>query len=233
MDLKKLKVATAHMAGYTGVLGAVRFENGESVEWLPRHIRDRMAAAMPFVEIDQNGISQPAGAQYRMINEAQERAPVLVPLERQSETDKAAELARSQLDSQKLPELLTREQLEAIADKGGIKAVREVGIRWNAKHRSIAVLIEMILDAQKAYLAKRGISLEDYAAERAESTPPPADENADAVVSTEEPAPIDDEPLDVPSPANQAAIDKMNQKLAEAAASGDLGAALSAEDGTE
>lgn len=232
MDLKKLKVATAHMAGYTGVLGAVRFENGESVEWLPRHIRDRMAAAMPFVEIDQDGVSQPAGAQYRMINEAQERAPVLVPLERQSETDKTAELARSQLDSQKLPEMLTREQLEAVADKGGIKAVREIGVRWNAKHRSIAVLIEMILDAQKAYLAKRGISIEEYAAERTEKAPTPEEPVAITDLA-EEPALVEDEPLDEPSPANQAAINNLNQKLAEAAASGDLGAALSAEDGTE
>lgn len=155
MEMKKLKVATSRMAGYTGVLGPVRFTDGVSDEFLPRHIRDRMAASMEFLEVDADGNEMPAGAQYRLIRESAERAPSLEPLKRQSAEEKAAEVAANQVVVAKTPVIETRASLEAIAEKSGIKGLREIGKKWAVKHRSIPVLIDMILDAQEKAVAKR------------------------------------------------------------------------------
>jgi len=84
MELMYLKVATKRMAGYTGVLGLVRFKDGVSEEMLPRHIRDKMAASMEFLEVDASGKEQPAGAQHRLIREYKTRAPLSAPLARQT-----------------------------------------------------------------------------------------------------------------------------------------------------
>lgn len=42
----------------------------------------------------------------------------------------------------------TRESLEALADKGGIKAVREVGVKFGVTGKSLVGLIDDILEAQ-------------------------------------------------------------------------------------
>lgn len=223
MDLKKLRVASPHMRNYTGVLGAVKFVNGESVEWLPRHVRDRMAAAMPFDEIDENGVVMPAGSVHRMIREAASRAENINPTRpRQTEAEKIAELERAKLDAQKIPELETRESLEAIADREGITGVRRVAARWGVKHRSIAVLIEMILEAQEAYLAKRKLSLEKVRAEQQKSLEKIALAAAAAEPANEGPA---DESGETPDP--------VSQTITEAAATGDLAVAVSTEEAPE
>lgn len=153
-DMKYLKVVDAKWKGYTGALGIARFVDGVSETMLPRHIRDRMAAAMNFVEIDADGNEQPAGAAHRMIREYAERAAPVKTLSRQTEGEKNAEIAASQVALAKFPVTLTRSELEAIASKGGIKALREVADKWNVKHRSIPTLIEMVLDAQEKAVAK-------------------------------------------------------------------------------
>jgi len=178
MEMMKLKVATKRMAGYTGVLGPVRFTDGVSDEFLPRHIRDRMAASMEFIEVDADGNEQPAGAQHRLIRESKERAPKLEPLKRQTEEEKAAEIAAAAVMTAKIPVLETRQSLEAIASKDGIKGLREIGKKWGVKHRSIPTLIEMILDAQEKSVAARNKKLADKAAaevEKLKTTAPAAD----------------------------------------------------------
>lgn len=42
----------------------------------------------------------------------------------------------------------TRETLEALADKGGIKAVREVAVKFGVSNKSVVGLIDEILEAQ-------------------------------------------------------------------------------------
>lgn len=220
MEMKKLKVVRRRFEGYTGVLGRVRFTDGVSDEYLPRHIRDQMAASMEFTEIDIDGNEQPAGSQYRMIAESKARAPRAEALERQTEGDKLKELTKAVLDSSAAPELHTKEDLDALADKGGIKALREVGNKWGVKHRSIPTLVAMILEAQSAYVAKRNEKLAaKVAAEQA--THPVAAVDVDRPV-VEEPAVADAEV----SATTEAAAAALNEKLAQAAATGDLGAAL-------
>ena len=239
MEMMKLKVATKRMAGYTGVLGPVRFTDGVSDEFLPRHIRDRMAASMEFLEVDAEGNEQPAGAQHRLIREAKERAPKLEPLKRQTEEEKAAEIAAAAVLTAKVPVLETRQSLEAIASKDGIKGLREIGRKWGVKHRSIPTLIEMILDAQEKSIAARNKKLADKAAAEAEklkttapaAEDPGANENqddADAGSTIDPVVAAEAERLATENAAEAKAFLEQ-QALKAAAATGDLAAAVSAE----
>ncbi|MGV1754837.1 hypothetical protein [Agrobacterium sp. CG674] len=236
MEMKKLKVATSRMAGYTGVLGPVRFTDGVSDEFLPRHIRDRMAASMEFIEIDADGSETPAGAQYRLLVDTQERAPKMDGLARQTEAEKAKEISDNVVaSSKKLPPLETRATLEALAEKSGIKGLREIGSKWNVKHRSIPTLIEMILDAQEKSVAARDRRLSEKAeaeVEKLKTTAPVAELPAkapEAEIITPELPPVPEEEVDeVVSPATSKAAAALNAKL-KAAATGDLSAAVSEE----
>lgn len=220
-ELKYLKVATKRMAGYTGVLGPVRFKDGVSTEMLPRHVRDRMAAGMEFIEVDAEGNEMPAGSHNRLISEYKERAPVIAPLTRQTDAEKAAELSAAQVKNAKVPHLETKESLEKIAEEKGIKGVREIGAKWNVKHRSIPVLIEMILDAQEKSVAARDKKMQERAAAQAEAVKP-----------VETPAaPVEEEKVDeVVSEKTAAAAAAFSAKIKEAAATGNLAAAVSTEE---
>ncbi|QNH71665.1 hypothetical protein V1VFAS_069 [Rhizobium phage V1VFA-S] len=228
MEMKKLKVATARMAGYTGVLGPVRFTDGVSDEYLPRHIRDRMAASMEFLEVDAQGNEQPAGAQHRLITESAERAPQLAPLTRQTDAEKAAEIAAAAVLSAKVPVLETRASLEEIAAKKGIKGLREIGKKWNVKHRAIPTLIEMILDAQEKVVAARTKT----------EAPAPVVEEPEVVETHDEKA--DDSSIDpavaaeterlaAENAAEAEAFQAEQEAIKAAAATGDLAAAISTE----
>lgn len=230
-DLKRLKVVTSRMAGYTGVLGRVRFKDGISEEALPRHIRDQMGACMELVEIDEFGNEQPAGPQYRLIHEANLRAPVKEPLQRQTEAEKEVELTVSALEVNPNVVIETRETLEQIASEKGIAGLREIAKRWNVKHRSMVVLIEMILEAQDKHLAK--IELERQRRFEAKDANELKAKQSDEID-------VDDAPDYVPPAAEQPdegeaseetskAAAKLNETL-EAARSGDFAAALSTEE---
>ncbi|OWZ90355.1 hypothetical protein B9J07_27590 [Sinorhizobium sp. LM21] len=225
MELKKLKVVTTRMAGYTGVLGPVRFTDGVSDEYLPRHIRDRMAASMEFLEIDQDGNEEPAGAQNRLLREYKERAPQVPDLKRQTAAEKAAEIASNQVVNAKVPAIETRESLEAIAEKSGIKGLREIGNKWSVKHRSIPTLIEMILDAQEKAVSKR--TQKDAPVVE---TPAVVEEKVDqAEDSTIDPA-VAAEALRLEAEAKaEADAFAAAEALKAAAATGDLAAAITAE----
>jgi hypothetical protein len=217
-----LKVATKRMAGYTGVLGLVRFKDGVSEDPLPRHMRDRMAASMEFLEVDLDGNEQPAGAQHRVIREYKERAPRSEPLKRQTDEEKAAEVAAAAVINAKVPVIETRESLLAIADKSGIKGLREIGNKWNVKHRSIPTLIEMILDAQEKAVAKRAKKDAPAPAAAAVETESEKDSAIDPVIAAEALR------LEAEAKAEAEAFAKA-AALKAAAASGDLAAAINAE----
>lgn len=211
MEMKKLKTVQPRMQGYTGILGMVRFTDGLSDEYLPRHIRDRMAAAMEFVEIDQDGNEQPAGAQHRLIR-GNQSSIVLEETPRQTDAEKAAEASQLAIAKSKVPVLATKEELEAIASASGIKGLREVGNKWGVKHRAIPTLIAMILDAQEKAMALRNKKLAAVTqAEPAAETPVVEVVVVDEVVSEE----------------TSGAAAKIADALKAAAATGDLSAALS------
>lgn len=206
--MKHIKFASPKWAGYSGHFGRILFDNGISVDPVSRLDRDLLAAAEVFVEVDENGRERPAGVAHRLVVESKLRLPVEKPLKRQSEQDKAKEQLEvaSRVD-QAPTDFYTREELEAVADKEGIKGLRIIAEPWGVKHRAIPVLIEMILGAQSAFKDKRAKRLEVAAA------------SAEEIIKASE------QPVIKHSSKDDA--DTIN----DAAASGDLGAALNTQEG--
>lgn len=153
--MKKLKITAPQWANYTGSLGVVHFTNGVSDEFVPDHIRRRLSIGMEMIEIDADGNESRNNAAYKLLRTTTIHAPVNAPLSRQTETEKAREDLSIAMESGKQPTFYTRENLEAIADKEGIKGLREAAEIWDVKHRSIPALIDMILAAQEKFLEKR------------------------------------------------------------------------------
>ncbi len=152
--MKKLKIIQPGYHGYTGPIGRYEFVDGISVDAISRPDRDQLATAFQFMEVDEHGKEEFAGITHRMVAEAAARAPILEPLKRDTEEDKAIEQKR--LASNKIAitgnmKLHSREDLEAVASKSGIAGLRKIAELWHVKHRSIPSLIEMILDAQALY----------------------------------------------------------------------------------
>lgn len=155
--MKHLKIVAKGWIGYTGNLGVITFKDGISAEPVPDHLRDRLSAVCAMVEVDESGNELPAGISHRMIAEARNRAPVGQPLERMTEGEHAIERKLESLRAEKPPvsRLYEPQELEAIASKGGIRALREIGDPWNVKDRTIDGLIKAILGAQRAFMDKR------------------------------------------------------------------------------
>jgi len=153
--MKKLKIVAPEWVNYTGSLGMVHFTNGLSDQFIADHIRRRLSIGMAMVEIDADGNEEPASPTHKMITAAAIRADVSEPLNRQSDSDKAHELLGAALDVDANTPIHTKGQLEKIADKEGIKGLRDIADRWHVKSRSIPDLINAILDAQERFVVNQ------------------------------------------------------------------------------
>lgn len=188
-EKKFLKLTAKGFEMYNGPIGVYIFKDGQSVETIGTHERDRISANIRCVEVSENGREVVAGVSERLVSESTSRAPVTEPLKRQSASSKVDEevtVARGDLT----PRLVhTEEELDAIIESGGIQGLRKVGDEWNVKNRSIPALKQMILDEQETWLAKDGVAakrqedmLKKVEANTKASNPEktPADENVAA-----------------------------------------------------
>jgi len=129
--------------GFTGLFGRHEFHNGRSIENLSSPDAALLAAITPVVT-DEG--ANPSIVQHVVDNRDAE-APVVKPAQsiaKQTDKQKVAEKA-----AQKVSQLssITREQLEQVADKQGLKGLREVAAEYGVKANSISDLIEKILNA--------------------------------------------------------------------------------------
>jgi hypothetical protein len=148
--MKHLKIVAAGWAGYTGQIGLVEFVDGVSTDPVPQRLADQVSANIECVELEDDGSETQANPAARLIGGATISAVALVELERASDEELAAEAKREAEKAKRPPveRLYTQKELEAIADKDGIKALRPIGKSWNVKGRSIPELIRDILAAQ-------------------------------------------------------------------------------------
>lgn len=214
---KRLKIVQKGYEGYNGPIGEYEFVDGISTETIPLNVRDRLAAAFQMVEIDEDGTELAASVADRLVRDRANVIERTAPLKRMSDEDKAEENIAVLLGKEKLKPLLNREALEAAAADGGIAAVRKLAEPWNVKSKSIPELIAMIEKAQADYRADRMEVLTRKGANKADL------EKLFELKGVEVPvkaAPKKTEPTE-PAPATPA--------LNEAAATGDLAAALNAE----
>lgn len=140
---KKVRLLQAGYEQFTGQLGRNFFVDGLSVEpLLPVHahfIGSTMAA-----EYEDGGTINPALNYALSMGDAPDVA-----------SEKAGEKVQEMLETDaaaasSVKEVYTREQLEEIADKRGIKGLREIGDVLGVRANSVSALIDDILKAQEA-----------------------------------------------------------------------------------
>lgn len=163
--MKHLKIVQAGWETYSSYMGGVLFKDGVTVHPLPQFVADRISSGIQMVEINEDGSETPAGVAHRLVAESGARAAVVQPLERASDADLAKEAALDAIRAQKAPVdvFYSAGELEKIVDEQGLKGLRVIGDQWGVKHRSIPVLLKLILDAQTEFLEARNQRLQGIA----------------------------------------------------------------------
>lgn len=239
---KKLKLVQAGYESYTGPIGPYEFVDGVTVDAVPLVDRDRLAAAFQLHEIDDDGAEQPAGVAHRLLAERAEIAAAELAaastLRRMTEEEKFVEDITQTVGGTKIRHMHSREALEKIADDGGIQNLRLVAGSWKVRSKSIPALIELILKAQESYstviideLVKKGADPEAlkpmFALKDEIVIPEPEKPKVDAEADTET---VDADLRDPEKVTTREATTPESEvkpdALADAAASGDLSAAL-------
>lgn len=208
--MKRLKLSGSQWAGYTGTIGTVDFKDGISVYPVPRNIADRLSAAIRMVEVDDDDNEVgPAGIASRLIRDAAMRAPITPTLARQTESERKTEDLRETLKAQRSPAetFYTLDELQAIADKDGIKGLRKVAEPWGVKGKAIPAIIKMIMDAQNSFVASRDGIIQ--------------------VIAGGDKTEVKTEPEVAAEP--KVVIEKSDDTILTAAMTGDLSAAINAE----
>jgi len=127
--------------GFNGLFGQYEFKDGRSVEDLPTLEASRLAAIAP-IETEEGHNPSPSQQLIDMRDVRASDKRTTTRLVRDAESEKAAQKA-NECDSA-VP-TITREQLEAIADKRGINGLREVASEYGVTSKSIQGLIDGIL----------------------------------------------------------------------------------------
>lgn len=159
--MHRIKIKEKGWDGYTGLLGTLIFENGISTTAPSQRERDYFGVVMRFVEVDEDG--NELGVVSANDDLLRTAKIAIAPVERmKSVAEKKAEaIARGDVAPEVTApdpmlaiepvvetKVYTREELEAIGDKDGIKGLRAIGTPLGAKNTSIHKLIDEILDAQ-------------------------------------------------------------------------------------
>lgn len=124
----KIKIVQAGWEGFTGMFGVVEFVDGVSVNEISRSEAQALAATVSVVTLD--GKDPSAAQQIIDLNDKPAEANVNLPT--------------GDIES-KPTETYTKEQLEEIADKDGIKGIRMIGDSLGVRGNSIADLIAKIM----------------------------------------------------------------------------------------
>lgn len=151
----KVKITQPGWEAFHGDFAGYLFQDGVSVDPLPRNICDRISALVTTELLDLNDeeLGQ-GGAAARIIARRELEGLVLPALAVQTDEEKDAE-TKAAFDEAGAGsrEFYNKDQLEAIASTEGIAGIRKVAKPWNVKDRSIPALIKAILKAQADYEA--------------------------------------------------------------------------------
>lgn len=168
--MKRLKIVSKGFETYTGAFGPVQFVDGLSVDPVPEIFARRIAAATPVMWVDDDGKElEDASVAHTLVRDATMRAPVLEESPRQSDAEKRAEDRAKVLKviDADVMQIYSRNELEAVVEKDGVKALRVIGDKWKVKHKQAIALIDMILaqqskwiDARNERLKAAGVGLE-------------------------------------------------------------------------
>ncbi|WP_342234645.1 hypothetical protein [Inquilinus sp. OTU3971] len=143
----RIRIIERGFEAYTGPLGLIEFKDGLSVrDDLDLGEVNRLAAAMRIEREDGKQAGQGAA-----LVEAHRSAVVesVAALPRDTKKDEQPPADPNASKAPAAPaEIYTREQLGELADKDGMKSLREVAAGYGVKSKSVAGLIDAIIDAQ-------------------------------------------------------------------------------------
>ncbi|MFA9261783.1 MAG: hypothetical protein ACEQSB_00285 [Undibacterium sp.] len=148
----KLKLTRSGYEDFTGHLGRIEFQDGVSVEDVGARDSDRLVAC--GFSVVNSETDEELGVAARLVSDMQMRQPVIEPLDRQTKEEKAEEdrIVLLRLNKAPTDKFYEAEELDAVADKSGIKGLREIAELWKIKSRSIPEMIGLIMGAQNAFL---------------------------------------------------------------------------------
>ena len=124
----KIKIVSPGWESFTGYFGVTEFKDGVSVEEVGVSEAQRLAANVSIVTLEGK---DPSAAQAIIDSRADEMPIVNTP----TEAEAPATIV--------MPH--TREELEEIADKGGIKALREIAEKYGVKGKAITEIVSELL----------------------------------------------------------------------------------------
>lgn len=139
---QRLKIVEKGWETFSDYFGGYKFTNGLSDEAVPTADAQRLGSWIRMVGVDDEsqvgeGVVQVALTETKadVVVAAADKEPETVSVEQAAEA--AAEVTK-----------YTREELEALADQGGIAALRQIGDKIGVKGRGIPELIREIIQKQ-------------------------------------------------------------------------------------
>lgn len=140
MKAQRLKIKESGWETYSDFFGGYKFTNGLSDDPIAYAEAQRLGSLIRLEGVDDD---KQVGEGVVQVEIVDKKAEVVVAAGDQTPETVSAETAA------KTPALrYNREELEAIADQGGIMAVREIAEKFGVKGRGINELIREILQAQ-------------------------------------------------------------------------------------
>jgi len=125
--MTKIRITQSGMENFTGFMGEIEFEGGESVDEVSKMQAQRLRSSFKVETLD--GVDP--------------GAPAVFARAKAGEEEKVK--YKDARDNNLPPTNYTLEQLEQIADKDGIAGVREFAESYNVKSNSIVGLIEKLM----------------------------------------------------------------------------------------
>lgn len=153
----KIKITQKGWEGYTGILGTVMFKDGVSTRDLTPNEQAYFSVVMRVAEVEDDGTETHYSANAELTRTSKIKMPVVERRKTVAETE--AEAPTPAPDAVSAPDPMpveeptekkvwTREELEEVADKDGIRGLRVIGTPLGAKNTSIHKLIDEILTFQ-------------------------------------------------------------------------------------
>lgn len=144
----KVRLTQSGWENYTGLIRDVEFEDGVSTRALLAHEIDLFAALFEVRGIEGDETDIVVGHAARVANNSLVRADVAEPLARATEEE---------LNPTPAPAFHTEAELLDIADRQGIKGLREIAKPLDVRGRAIPELISEILAAEYKIKAQLGL----------------------------------------------------------------------------
>lgn len=138
-----VKIVEKGFETYNGIIEGVQFKDGVSVEPMSQFSAERVGAFMKIVNADDP--EEGLGLGYRMANARGQGTAPRPPLEKIVRTKTGKEKKSIKKKAKTISYDFTKEELEQIADKGGIADLRKVADQYDVRGRSIAEIIDSLM----------------------------------------------------------------------------------------